>query len=48
MFSIPIFSIETYIESPTSYDFGVGLIYFFKDDPALLELSMNNYLDFHS
>lgn len=47
MFSIPIFSIETYIESTQSYNNGLWTLYVYKDNPDIMNLAFLNYVDYH-
>lgn len=47
MFSIPIFSSETWVDPTKSYDYGLWTIYKFKDNPTLMKEAFENYIDYH-
>lgn len=47
MFSIPLFSADTYVETVTSYPLGLGNIAYWKNNVTLLEKAFDDYVSFH-
>ena len=47
MISIPLFALETYRESVTSFDNGIPEITAFKDQKEFYKLVLDKYIDFH-